>query len=1742
VIKSGIGQTGRVGAFFTSAALAAAFIAAGCGDNGVAPPDAAVDAPPPPAVLTITPLTQPFGSQAQGTTSGAKTFTITNTGGSESGAITPVITGTNSADFAATNGCTTLIPAGTCIISVTFTPSSPGGKTANLVVSASPGGSVMATMDGSGTAVGDLTLSPGSHSFTPTVVGTTSALPDKTFTITNPSGTASGPLTVTATGDSSEFTKVSDNCNGMAVAAAGTCTIVVRFAPLSAGPKVAGYTIVGNPGGTLTAAVTGTALAPARIVVSPGAQPFGSIALGGMSSEISFTVANTGGVPTTAVSQAIVPATDFVITGGNCTGAILQPVSGGGATCTVLVRFQPTGAAGAKAATLNVTATTGGTGSSNLSGTATTPGALSATTPIAFGPITVGTTAGAQTITVTNSGGTSVGPLVTALTGSAEFSIVTGGNGCQGTTLTATGTPGATCTISVTFAPTSAGAGKTANLAITAPSASTSSTLTGDGIPAAALSISPLSKDFGSLTTGTTGQQSFRITNTGGQTTSALAVVTTGSAEFSVNPGTCAALAPLAFCDVIVTYAPLTTGAKAGSLDVTGTGLSVSAPLAGNGLSPASITPNPTNLTFAGNTLVGTSTSPLSFTVTNNGTSTTGNIVVAVSGTNAGDFTTTDNCTTLLANASCTVDVVFSPSAPGARTASVDVSATPGGSFGVGVSGTGQARLEILNPNVNPFDFGTLNISGGFSQCESVTIRNNTASQVTVVETLSASLIAGLDYNVCTPPVMGAGSECAGILNAGATCTMGVRFSPDTVGTTTASVTWSIGAGAQNTTQQDFTGVGTSNQLTISPCTGGNCTASPTPSFNYGNVNVGSIVTQVFTLTNQTMATTGVLETNLGGSFTTFHILQDNCAGTTLAVNASCTVTVSFQPEVAAPLATNQLVIRDITTLPASQAARDLEGVGQDPAALVGAPTTVAPFNFTPVTPVFIGETSAAAGQPFVISNSGDVNSGPITVAVTGDAAFAIQTGAAGDCVSGTTIIGPVAGVPTPAVVTSCNVRVRFQPTVVHAGTANHQATLTVTGTPGGTTGQANNLIAQSRSTISVAAVGTTDFGNVILGQTLDLPFTMTNNSTTQTVSFQSGMLPNGEFTVVDVVGCATLAPLATCNFDIRFAPTGMVGVQRGPIALTMNATNGIATLAGILGVGQSVANLVITPTTGDFGSVLSGTGASALNFQLTNNGFQTATGIVISIPTAAGNYTQINTCGGSLLLGQSCTITVTFAPPLANTGVLNATLAVASTLGGAPTATLTGRGIANGQVTVSPATKDFGSAVAGQQSAQQIFTLLNTSAAMVANLSLTPPTDFVIDNTGVAAPLCTATLNPVNACNIGVRFAPGSAGVKTAQFAFTAGTYVALQGVGLSNANMTGLAAHDFGIVRIGGVSAGRSYTITNTNLGFTGTMSSVLTGPNAIQFLETFDNCTGTNLAPGASCQVIVQFQPQAPLGFGPMAATLTVTSDADPLSAGEIPVNGGIAISAALTGTGANQQDITIAPTTTQDDGSRPVGQLDTVATVFTITNAVGSASTGALSWPALSDPANFVFTTTGLVNACVNGSTTLAGGASCQLGILFHPSSTGIKTANLTVTEAGVGDSVALTVTGTGTEQLRGPTMATALTANMNSTLTLTNNANVATTPLVCDETNLGNQVSMITNNCVAQVIPAGGSCTVVVRYVPDGLNGPTGALFACRSQVNLTSPPYGVSGLTAPSEACFPSPTPTPGNVYCTFTP
>ncbi|HTS35060.1 MAG TPA: choice-of-anchor D domain-containing protein [Candidatus Solibacter sp.] len=81
----------------------------------------------------VNPLTLAFGSVTVGTTTAAKTITVTNNLKTALTITGITITGTDAADYAETNNCgTSLAAAAKCTISVTFTPKAKGGRPATL--------------------------------------------------------------------------------------------------------------------------------------------------------------------------------------------------------------------------------------------------------------------------------------------------------------------------------------------------------------------------------------------------------------------------------------------------------------------------------------------------------------------------------------------------------------------------------------------------------------------------------------------------------------------------------------------------------------------------------------------------------------------------------------------------------------------------------------------------------------------------------------------------------------------------------------------------------------------------------------------------------------------------------------------------------------------------------------------------------------------------------------------------------------------------------------------------------------------------------------------------------------------------------------------------------------------------------------------------------------------------------------------------------------------------------------------------------------------------------------------------------------------------------------------------------------------------------------------------------------------------------------------------------------------------
>jgi hypothetical protein len=83
----------------------------------------------------LNPTSLSFGNQVVGTTSPAQTVTVTNTGSVPLTITSASVTGTNAAEFSETaDTCTnaTLNAGATCTVSVTFTPSAQGARSATL--------------------------------------------------------------------------------------------------------------------------------------------------------------------------------------------------------------------------------------------------------------------------------------------------------------------------------------------------------------------------------------------------------------------------------------------------------------------------------------------------------------------------------------------------------------------------------------------------------------------------------------------------------------------------------------------------------------------------------------------------------------------------------------------------------------------------------------------------------------------------------------------------------------------------------------------------------------------------------------------------------------------------------------------------------------------------------------------------------------------------------------------------------------------------------------------------------------------------------------------------------------------------------------------------------------------------------------------------------------------------------------------------------------------------------------------------------------------------------------------------------------------------------------------------------------------------------------------------------------------------------------------------------------------------
>src|SRR5206468_35234 len=244
-------------------------------------------------------------------------------------------------------------------------------------------------------------------------------------------------------------------------------------------------------------------------------------------------------------------------------------------------------------------------------------------------------------------------------------------------------------------------------------------------------------------------------------------------------------LAASATCTINVTFNPTATGSRSATLTVTDNASNSpqTAGVSGTGVALPSLSPSP--VPAFGSQSVGITSTAKAVTLSNPSSAALTITSIGFTGTNPGDFGQTNNCplspSTLAANATCTINVTFTPTAIGSRSATLTVTDNASNSpQTAGVSGTGVS-LPVLSPSPVP-DFGNQNV-GTPSAAKAVTLSNPSSTALSITSIAFTATNPGDFAQTLHDPLP------TSTLAANATCTINVTFTPTATGSRSATLT-----------------------------------------------------------------------------------------------------------------------------------------------------------------------------------------------------------------------------------------------------------------------------------------------------------------------------------------------------------------------------------------------------------------------------------------------------------------------------------------------------------------------------------------------------------------------------------------------------------------------------------------------------------------------------------------------------------------------------------------------------------------------------------------------------------------------------------------------------------------------------------------------------------------------------------------------------------------------------------------
>lgn len=442
-------------------------------------------------------------------------------------------------------------------------------------------------------------------------------------------------------------------------------------------------------------------------------------------------------------------------------------------------------------------------------------------------------------------------------------------------------------------------------------------------------------------------------------------------------------------------------------------------------------------------------------------------------------------------------------------------------------------------------------------------------------------------------------------------------------------------------------------------------------SFSFPDTQVATrSAAQTLTLTSSGNAPVTISSLVFAGDFTS---TADSCSGQTLAVNATCTVSIAFAPTVTGPRSGQLTVYANVS---GGQALVALSGNGTAPAAIV-----LTPLALTYAATI-VNQTTAA--QTITIANTGGNPATLQTPTVSGDFAISANT-----CTA------------TLLPSTACAVSITFTPTA--SGTRN--GTFSITDSAGTQTATLTG-VGNAPATDTLAPL-TLTFAQQQIGTSSAAQQVTLTNAGDVALTLVSVSVSAGDFTATNNCG-VSLAAHSTCAVTVTFVPTA-TGTRTA--TLTVGDPFRSQTVA-LTGTGVAPPGVSLSPASVAFPATGAGLSAVAQTVTLTNNG---GLPLTISRTALSGPFTIASTsCTTTLAANASCAYQVVFSPTSA--GVFQGALTQSDN---APSATqsvsLTGTGIDFSLTTVGTTSQTISS---GQSA---VYTLsLQSLAALSGNVAFT--------------------------------------------------------------------------------------------------------------------------------------------------------------------------------------------------------------------------------------------------------------------------------------------------------------------------------------------------------------------------------------------------------------------------------------